>query len=151
MGETDSSEVVATWTIPAAVFAAYGPEPQFSVFFDSSVSASLVTADWAGNSASIFITVDAEVGGTQIGRSETALAEIGRGDWERLDREQHIAGFGSPVDLTTADGALVVEFRVICAVAGSTNLFGFGAESSCDAESVNLSEARVTVRATDAA
>jgi len=75
------------------------------------------------------------------------LAQIGRGDRELLDREEHIAGFGSPVDLATATGALVVELRVVCVVAGSTNPFGFGSRSSCDASAIDISEARVTVSA----
>lgn len=146
--ETDAADVIATWTIPSAVFADYGPQPQVSVYFDTAVSAALETDNWSGNAASLFITADGRLGDSDVGRAESVLAQIGRGAQATLIAEEHIAGFGSPVDLAGGPGALVIEFRVSCFVASSDNLFGFGAESSCDVSAVQLQEARVTIRPT---
>ena len=149
VNEFDAAEVIATWTIPSSVFAEYGPAPQVSVYFDTAVSATLATDNWSGNAASLFITSNGTLGGSEVGRGEAVVAQIERGDSSRLLAEEHITGFGSQVELGGADAALVVEFRVSCFVASSDNPFGFGAESSCDVTAAQFQEARITVRPSD--
>ena len=151
IGETDDADVNAVWDIAPETFAGYGPEPLVSVFFQTQMTATLETGNWAGMGASLQVRASAQDNDGVVGRAEALPWQIGRDARLRLNFESlDPLGFGTSHDATQP---LQIFLTAECRVAGSTNPFGALSRATCDAfdgtGGLYLREARLTIRPSD--
>jgi hypothetical protein len=151
INETDDARVTAVWEFAPETFAGYGPDPLVSVFFQTQMTATLETLNWAGMGASLQVQARAQDGDGVIGQVDPLVWQIGRNDTLRLNFESlDPLGFGNSHD---ASQPLQIFLTAACQVAGSTNPFGALSRSTCDASDgtggLYLREARLTIRPSD--
>lgn len=151
IGETDNASVTARWDIAPGTFAGYGPDPLVSVFFQTQMTATLETGNWAGMGASLRVRAGARDVNGLIGQADAVPWQIGRDTTFRLNFESlDPLGFGNSHD---ASQPLQIFLTAECRVAGSTNPFGVLSRSTCDAfdgtGGLYLREARLTIRPSD--
>jgi len=148
ISETDDARVTALWEFGPETFAGYGPDPLVSVYFDTQMTATLETGDWAGMGSSLQVRAGAQNDDGSVGSADAVPWQIGRDRTFRLNFEPlDPLGFGNSHD---ASQLLEIFITAECRVAGSTNPFGALSRSSCDAYDgsggLYLREARLTIR-----
>ena len=151
ISETDDAVVTAYWEFGPETFDGYGPDPLVSVYFETQMTATLETGNWAGMGASLQVRASAQNDDGTLGRAEALPWQIGRDSDLRLNFEPlDPLGFGNSHD---ASQPLEIFLSAECRVAGSTNPFGALSRATCDAydgsSGLYLREARLTIRPSD--
>lgn len=141
------ASITATWSIAANRFAAVGPDPLVSVFFETRSVVSLCTDD-DDFRAAFRLSAAADAGGQQIGTSDAGVLQHAGVDGEScrsFDPDRATLGFGGPSE----GGDVTISITVRCeavqpgfAIFDSAQCGGRGTRLAA----AELREARVTFR-----